>query len=210
MLFYVHSHVLLGSSNNAFQPILSAPLSHPKYRNEIIQVLETSAVLNIILHVLYSWSCVQHAPSFETLLTAITQLPRYDIDPKALIIPSNPIHGHLLSFAPLYPIELYTLAAQFDLHSLAAATSSHLLAFPLATISDRMAERMGALYLKRLLCLHVSRFDALKSILLRPPHPHPPTKECDFEGQKKLTRAWALASAYLAWEARPGLWRSNL
>ncbi|KAF9466654.1 hypothetical protein BDZ94DRAFT_1250416 [Collybia nuda] len=203
VLFYVHSHVLLGASNNAFLPILSASLSHPKYRTEIIQVPETSAVLNIILHILYSSSCVQHAPSFDTLFTAITQLPQYAFSPKTLVAPPNPIHGHLLSFAPLHSIELYTLAAHFDLNSLAAATSSHLLSFPLATISDDMAERMGAVYLKRLLCLHVNRFDALKSILLRAPHPHPPTKECDFEGQKKLTRAWALASAYLAWEARP-------
>jgi hypothetical protein len=204
VLFYVHSHVLLGASNNAFQPILSAPLSHPKYRDEVIQVPETSAVLNIILHVLYSWSCVHHAPSFDILTTAIRQMPHYAIHPKTLIIPSNPIHGHLLTFAPLHPIELYALAAQFDLHSLAAVTSSHLLSFPLVTIDDDMAERIGAVYLKRLLCLHVSRFDALKGILLRTPHPHPPTKDCHFEEQKKLTRAWALVSAYLAWEARPG------
>ena len=32
-----------------------------------------------------------------------------------------------------------------------------------------------------------------------------PTLECGFFEQKKLTRAWALASAYLTWDARPDM-----
>ncbi|KAF8970864.1 hypothetical protein BDZ97DRAFT_1694124 [Flammula alnicola] len=66
-----------------------------------------------------------------------------------------------------------------------------------------MAERIGAVYLRKLLRLHVGRFTSLKGISLHPPLPHPPTKECSFEDQRKLTRAWALVSAYLAWVARP-------
>jgi len=45
--------------------------------------------------------------------------------------------------------------------------------------------------------------DALKRLLISPPHPHPPTASCDFTEQKKLTRAWALASSYLLCDARP-------
>ena len=63
---------------------------------------------------------------------------------------------------------------------------------------------MGPVYLKRLFFLHFGRIDALKRVLLPPPHPHPPTQHCDFTEQKHLTRAWALASAYFAWDARPG------
>jgi hypothetical protein len=29
--------------------------------------------------------------------------------------------------------------------------------------------------------------------------------DCDFQQQKKLARAWSLASAYLALESRPGI-----
>lgn len=71
-----------------------------------------------------------------------------------------------------------------------------------------MAERIGAVYLKRLFFLHFGRAEALKRILLPPPHPHAPTPSCDFSDQKKLTRAWALASAYLAWDTRPGPYKS--
>jgi hypothetical protein len=52
--------------------------------------------------------------------------------------------------------------------------------------------------------LHVGRVDALKRILLPPPHQHPPTIDCGFSDQKGVTRAWALASSYLVWDARPG------
>jgi hypothetical protein len=91
---------------------------------------------------------------------------------------------------------------------MAVAVSSHLLSFPLATITDDVAERIGPVYLKRLFFLHFGRVDALKRLLLSPPHPHAPTAWCDFAEQKKITRAWALASAYLAWDARPGEHRS--
>ncbi|KAJ3546166.1 hypothetical protein NMY22_g2162 [Coprinellus aureogranulatus] len=88
--------------------------------------------------------------------------------------------------------------------------SSHLLGFPLFSLTDEMAERIGPVYLKRLFFLHFGRSDALKRVLLPPPQPHPPTHNCDFNEQKKLTRAWALASAYLAWEARPDLSTSTM
>lgn len=45
----------------------------------------------------------------------------------------------------------------------------------------------------------------LKRLLYSPPHPHGPTPQCDFAEQKKITRAWALASSYLLWNARPDL-----
>ena len=41
-------------------------------------------------------------------------------------------------------------------------------------------------------------------MVLTPPYPHGPTRACDFENQRVLKRAWAMASAQLAWDARPG------
>jgi hypothetical protein len=149
-------------------------------------------------------SCVHYSPTFPTVITAVNRLPTYGVSPKLTIVPSTPTYALLLSHAPLFPLELYALAASFDLYDLAVATSSHLLSFSLATLSDEMAEHIGPVYLKRLFFLHFGRSDALKRVLLPPPHPHAPTPWCDFDEQKKLTRAWALASAYLAWDARPG------
>ena len=96
------------------------------------------------------------------------------------------------------------LAAAHDLYELAVPVSSHLLSFALHSLTDELALRIGPVYMKRLFFLHLGRLDALKRLLLPPPHPHPPTAGCDFAEQKRLTRAWALASAYLAWDARPG------
>ena len=174
-------------------------------QESVVAVSEASAVLNIILHAIYDMSCAHYSPPFPLLVNAVDCLPVYGIDPKIRITPSTPLYAILLSYAPLFPLDLYALAAAHDIYDLAVATSSHLLSFPLATLSDEMALRMGPVYLKRLFFLHFGRSDALKRVLLPPPHPHPPTQWCDFTEQKKLTRAWALASAYLAWDARPGL-----
>lgn len=188
------------------------PYSKLQYEDpmSMVNVPEISSVLNVIIHMLYDTSSAQHSPSSEVLITAVNRMPFYEIDPKLHITPSTSLYTLLLSHAPLVPLEIYALASHFDLHELAVSTSSHLLSYPLATITDDMAERIGAVYLKRLLSLHVDRANALKRILLLPPHPHPQTRECDFTEQKKLTRAWALVSAYLAWDARPGLWTTFL
>ncbi|GLB43843.1 putative expressed protein [Lyophyllum shimeji] len=58
--------------------------------------------------------------------------------------------------------------------------------------------------------LHLTRLATLKELLLSPPHPHPPTKNCDFEQQKPLACAWALGAAYLAWEANPDLSNASI
>lgn len=211
VFFYVHTTTLLTISTNNFNSFLPAK-TPARDQDPVVRLDETSAVLNAILHTLYDMSCAHYSPAFETLSTTVKHLPVYGIDPKAHITPNRPLFALLFSYAPLFPLELYALAATSDLHELAVATSTHLLSFPLATLTDEMAQRIGPIYLKKLFFLHFGRADALKRVLLPPPPPHPPTPWCDLSEQKKLTRAWALASAYLAWDARPGdcvsLWTS--
>ncbi|KAF8076327.1 hypothetical protein FPV67DRAFT_410814 [Lyophyllum atratum] len=209
VFFYVHSHLLVGASENGFHSLLPPPPSS-KDQDPIVDAPETSTVLNIILHTIYDMSCAHYSPSFSHLCTAVRRLPFYGIHPKSRVMPGTPLYSLLLSQAPLYPLEVYTLSASFNLYELAVSTSSHLLSFPLSTLTDEMAEAIGPVYLKRLFFLHFGRSDALKRVLLSPPHPHAPTHWCDFSDQKKLTRAWALASAYLAWDARPDLSTSTM
>jgi hypothetical protein len=200
VFFYVNFHLLLAASENRFCELL--PTS--RQPSNVILVPENSTVLNIVLHSIYDLSCVHYSPSFAAVITAVNRLPVYGMSPKKCIAPSTQLFSLLLSHAPLYPLELYALAASHDLYDLAVSTSSHLLSFSLSSLTDEMAQLIGPIYLKRLFFLHFGRSDALKRILLPPPHPHPATSFCDFAEQKKLTRAWALASAYLAWDARPG------
>ncbi|KAG0709570.1 hypothetical protein DFH29DRAFT_992984 [Suillus ampliporus] len=206
VFFYVHAHVLLGVSENRFGGLLP-PSSKVTagHLGPVLVVPESSTILNIVLHAVYDMACSHYSPSFESLAEALSALASYGVSVKRHAGPSTPLHSLLLSHAPLHPLELYTLAATHDLYDLAVPTSSHLLSFSLASLTDEMADRIGAIYLKRLFFLHFGRADALKRLLLPPPHPHASTNDCDFIEQKRLTRAWALASAYLAWDARPDL-----
>ncbi|KAJ6530108.1 hypothetical protein B0H19DRAFT_1192118 [Mycena capillaripes] len=209
VFFHVHSHLLHDASTNAFRAMLP---SFPSDNDElpILNVPEPSPVLNVILHAIYDMSCAHYSPPFETLLSAVDSMPVYGLDPRSTILPSTPLFTVLLSHAPLFPLQLYALAAHHDIFDLAVPTSSHLLAFPLHRLTDDTVERMGATYLKRLFFLHSGRAEALKRVLGPPPHPHSPTPACDFHSQKDLTRAWALASAYLAWDVRPDMSTNTL
>ncbi|KAJ4466539.1 hypothetical protein J3R30DRAFT_3587403 [Lentinula aciculospora] len=205
VFFYVHSHTVLAASDNNLLSLIPTSSQKEQSSNMVIHVPEVSPILNVILHIIYDMSCSHYSPSFETLSAAVNRLPSYGINPHSRITPSTPIHTLLLSHAPLYPLDVYTLAAKHDLYDLAVSTSSHLLSFQLSSLTDEIAEAVGPKYLRRLFFLHIGRSDALKRILLQPPHPHAPTPWCDFTDQKTLTRAWALASAYLAWDARPDI-----
>ena len=176
----------------------------------MVVVPESSVVINVVLHTLYDLSCAQYTPTFDTLSKAIASMQKYGVTLKDRIAPSTPLFALLTSYAPVIPLPLYTLAAKFDLYDLAAFISSYSHSIPLSSLTDEMAEEIGPVYLKRLFFLHYGRADALRRILASPPHPHPPTRECDLTEQKKLSRAWVLASAYLGWDARPDLPNSEI
>ncbi len=119
---------------------------------------------------------------------------------------NTPLYTLLLSHAPLHPIEAYAVAAFQGLEDLAVAISSHLLGFQVTTLTDELAIAIGPIYLKRLLVLLHNRLEFLKRLVFSPPYPHGPGSNmngvlCD---SKAMNRAWAMASAQLAWEGRPG------
>ncbi|KAL1691732.1 hypothetical protein GGG16DRAFT_112865 [Schizophyllum commune] len=206
--FYLHQDVLLSSSDNAFDGLV--PAAPRDGQPPVTRISDSSQVFNVIAHTVYDMACAHYSPAFGTLVTAVHRLPAYGVSVRSRLAPGTPLYALLLCHSPLRPLDTYALAAQYDLFDLAQATSSHLLSLPLYTVSDEMAQRIGPVYLKRLFFLHFGRTEALKRILLQPPHPHPPTPWCDFTEQKKLVRAWALATAYLAWEARPDLSTSTI
>ncbi|KAH9948654.1 hypothetical protein B0H21DRAFT_707597 [Amylocystis lapponica] len=206
VFFYVHCHSLLEASDNNFDSFLSAELTKDSEDMlPIVSLPETASVLNVVLHTVYYMSCSHYSPSPDTLIAAVDTLVKYGIHIKAHIAPGTPLYSIILAQAPLAPMPMYALAAKHDLYELAVPISAHLLSFTLSALTDEQAAQMGSTYLRRLFFLHLGRIDALKRLLLEPPHLHPPTPTCDFVEQKKLTRAWALATAYLAWDARPDL-----
>ncbi|KIP07701.1 hypothetical protein PHLGIDRAFT_127472 [Phlebiopsis gigantea 11061_1 CR5-6] len=209
VFFYVHSPVLLRESSNRLNALLPPPeelaSQPPDGVGPVVPLPEPSTTLNLVLHTMYGLSCLHYSPSSATLNAGVDALAKYGVDLKQHIRPGTPLFEHLLGQSPAAPLDFYATAGHHNLWELAAAISPHLLHFPLSDLDDDIDNRMGAFYLKKLFFLHLGRVDALKRLLLPAPQGHPATPECDFLEQKKLTRAWALAAAYLTWDARPDL-----
>ena len=213
VFFYVHSTALLQFSTNSFNSIIPPyPVSPTSDDGSqpAISMPEDSHVLNIVLHLLYAIPCSHFCPSIDIISKVVTALKRYGVVMTSFATPDTCLYDLILSRAPLHPIELYAISAEHGLHDLAVAISPHLMSFKLATLTDEIVTQIGPTYLKRLFFLHLGRNEALKRLLFTAPTLHGPTPQCDFKEQKKLTRAWALAAAYLAWDARPGLSRRRV
>ncbi|KAM5543291.1 hypothetical protein V8D89_003165 [Ganoderma adspersum] len=198
--YYVHRQHLSRVSANAFAGLLT-------HRGFSISVLEPAAVIDIVIHTIYGMSCTHHNPSLDTIEAAIDALVKYGVAPHLYASSSQPLYMLLLLHAPYHPIEAYAVAGKYGLEDAAVAISGHLLAYNVSRISDELAIKMGPVYLRRLMNLHVNRAEALKSIVLTPPQTHPPNLMCaDSEtSQARLSRAWAFAAAQLAWAALPGM-----
>ncbi|KAJ7158366.1 hypothetical protein C8R43DRAFT_365011 [Mycena crocata] len=202
--FYIHSELLLNVSDNRFRAML--PVCRAEgHEPPILSIPEPSPILDIILHAIYNMPYTKYPPPFNILVKAVDSMPIYGINPKTIIRPSTSLFALFLSQAPLFPLELYTLAAHYDIIDLAVPASSHMLACPLSRLTDQVVERIGASYLKRLFLLQLDRTEALKRALSSPPRLHPPTANCNLSSQKALNRTWALMSAYLTLSARPDM-----
>ena len=204
VLFYLTFKVVLSFCKNTFEEFLGAAISEKKFRYTIIDIPETSPVLDIIVHLIYQISVVKQSPSFDDLETAVNRMPAYGLLPKDYITPSTPLYGLLLSYAPLHPIRVYSLAGHSNMEELAVRASSYLVSYDLFELSDDMAVSMGAVYLHRLMCLHYNLKESLKATLLQPPRLHPPIGACDAIEQNRLSRAWALTASYVAWSSKTG------
>ncbi|KAK0492125.1 hypothetical protein EDD18DRAFT_1184830 [Armillaria luteobubalina] len=201
--FNVHFNVLYDASNNGLSSLLPITTQEPGI--PVLNLPEQSDILNIILLTIYGKPIADYRPAFEVILTAVDSLERYGIQPQRYVKPAQPLFELLHFHIPHHPLDIYVLAAHYDLFQLAEAASSHLLSTALDTITEAQSMRMGAVYLKRLYDLHSRRIDALKNILIRSPEPHPSTRTCSLSDQNGVSRAWALSAAYLIWDARPDM-----
>lgn len=219
VLFYLNSNVLQSISTLAFakyiRPIPSgSAVASPSLAiaaaaalaeggiDDVTDVPESSTVLNVIAHALYDSSCAKHAPTLETIEVAIDRMPFYGIIPALHILPGKELYNLLLTHSPISALRVYALAAKHKLHELARQSSAHTLSLSMSLVSDELAQRMGSVYLKNLMLLHLARKEGFKTIVLPPPEKHIPTPSCPIEDQRKLHRAWALAAAYLAWDGK--------
>ncbi|EIN04836.1 hypothetical protein PUNSTDRAFT_122576 [Punctularia strigosozonata HHB-11173 SS5] len=163
-------------------------------------------MLNVVLHAIYNMAWTTPIPLFAVASSAVTSLVKYGFDVKTVFAPSTTLFGLFSrSYAASAPMDVYCFAASHDLALLAVVASRNLLSFPLCALDDALAEKMGPRYLRRLFFLHLGRTAALKRLLVPQPAQHPPNAVCGTAERQGLNRAWALASAYIAWDARPNL-----
>ncbi|KAL1744643.1 hypothetical protein HDZ31DRAFT_38094 [Schizophyllum fasciatum] len=207
--FYVAQRALTRASSNGFGTLLPAQGSSPN-GFPLAHTIDSSDVLNVILHVVHDMTPTRYTPSLPTLVAALERLPAYGLSPAQYVIPPCALYHALLAQAPLAPLPVYIAAARSGLHDLAVAVSPHPLSLPLHRMTDEDAAAMGPVYLKKLFLLHQSRIEALKEILGPAPYPHPETSDCSFADQRKVARAWQLASAYLVAEGRPDMYPSMM
>ena len=195
--FYAHRCVLQYASKNAFGGFLTC-------HDESIKIPEVSAVLSLVLHIVYGLSCLQLTPTLDTIETAANVLIKYGVPLRNVTAPNSPLYQLILSHAPHRPIDAYAFAAYYNLEALAVAVSSHLLAYNTSNLTDEISTKMGPVYLKRLFDLHETRRSALKAIVMKPPRMHRPNLACGTGEQRQLTQAWAFAAAEMAWDVQPG------
>lgn len=176
----------------------------------IIRLGDSSNIVNIILHAIYERSLDAFCPTLDEVIMAVDRMPAYGIQPQAIITRSNPLYVFTLSISPIYPLQVYAFAARHKIESLTVDCSSHLLSFPLDSISDDVAALMGPLYLKRLFELHRRRQRELRELILRPSRPHAPSRRCDFTKQREVDKAWTVAAACLVADGRADVSNNKL
>lgn len=173
-------------------------------------VLETSVVLNIVLHIVYDLPCDRYCPTFENIEDALKALKKYGVDIMKCINPSSNIFRTLMDTASSNPLTVYALASSYDIPALCTSVSAYLLSVPLTSIPDEVCINIGVIYLRKLLVLQSGRIDTLKGLILPPPLKHAPSAKCDYIAQGRLARAWALTCAYVTWKTRPDIDRETV
>ena len=170
----------------------------------IILVPESSPVLNLVLHCVYDLPCTRFPSSVEDISNCVATIIKYGLPLAAYASKGGTLYNLVLHKAPTAGILMYTLAAQHGLEQLAVAISPFLLSFDLAMLTDDLVKRMGAVYLRRLVFLHLGRIAALKRLLSPPSDYHAPDDDCGTEDHNALMNAWGLAVASLTWDPKPG------
>ena len=140
-------------------------------------------------------------PSTESLGQLFTALLKYGYALDKVISPSSDPFAYLLLLADEKPLQIYSLAAHYSFEALAVPASTKALRIGLSDVDEPLAITMGPLYLLRLMHLHLSRLNRLKSLLLSPPAMHNDTDTCKLHDRLSVQRAFGLTAGYLTWEA---------
>lgn len=190
VFFYVHRHVLDGSSENGF--------GAGNVGRSLIAVDDDAVTLNIILHAVYDRPSDKFSPTVLQLIRAVDRMPIYGMSVPQLVQQTSNLFTLLSSMINPNPLDIYALAAYHSLDALAILASSHLVLFDLSSLPEEMIDRIGGHYLRRLSELQMSRNQELLDILAKAPlfaHDECPADPCG---------AWAFAGYSVLKIMNPG------
>ncbi|KAF8315140.1 hypothetical protein DL93DRAFT_2057543 [Clavulina sp. PMI_390] len=206
--FYVHSRLLLKRSSNAFAFLITPPddISRMSADESISGQGGKAEVLNLLLHAVYNLNPARYVPSLEALSCLPGTLLNYGFSLDEHLSPDSELTRLYLNYTRSQPVDVYAVAAAYGLEYIAQKASRPSLTTPLTSVTDKQVIMMGSVYLRRLVQLHHNRLEALKKILLTLPtwHGRNNPVACD-DTEANAYQVWALAMAYLAWEARPDM-----
>ncbi|KAF9519324.1 hypothetical protein BS47DRAFT_24250 [Hydnum rufescens UP504] len=196
VFFHVHRQQL-AASVNSFASLLIDPTVHT------IILQESSPVVNCFLSLVYGFSCRPYSPSFGVISEAFDAVLKYGFSLPVLVPPESELFQDLLHAADSHPLRVYTLAAHHSYEALAVAASAKTLSMNINEVTESIASEMGSPYLLRLTHLHSDRKETFKELMHVAPDSHPQSPGCTPERQSSAMRAYALAAAYLVWQATP-------
>ncbi|KAG2011358.1 hypothetical protein CC2G_011487 [Coprinopsis cinerea AmutBmut pab1-1] len=198
VLFYLNIPAMQRLSHTAFNSLIPPnTTTSSSEEDQAIDVPESSAVFDVLAHALYDISCAAHTHPLEVILSAIDRMSLYSITPTHLIFPGSHLYQLLLNHASTSPLQIYALAGQHGIHELAVHSSQYSMLYPISAMTDDLACRTGAVYLKKLLVLHTFRHDTFKRIISRPLELHPSSSDCDPHERAELEYAWVVATTGL-------------
>ncbi|KAG9000082.1 hypothetical protein FRB94_005661 [Tulasnella sp. JGI-2019a] len=162
----------------------------------IAYVDEPSEVLNIILHIVYETPVAHHGPSLNLIDQALSRLSKYGIQAPPVNRGSD-VWTLLLNFGHRDPVRVYAIAASHAIEPICIAASELTLKVALDVVTEEDALKMGAVFLRRLLFLHLGRQQALKRIILEPPMAHKASQTCSIADRQLIEQRWSLGVADL-------------
>ncbi|KAF9496314.1 hypothetical protein BDN71DRAFT_1374257, partial [Pleurotus eryngii] len=125
VFFYVHSSVICSTSNNIMCSFLTSNSPKNPQAADQATIQYPDGMLNIMLHFINNISPAHNSPLLQA------------VEPSRCIRCGNNVQSYnqhhesslatfLAAHAPLYPIEVYALAAPINLHSLTQSASLYL------------------------------------------------------------------------------------
>lgn len=206
--FYVHQSRLLNASKSYFNGLLLPYLGHellPETTPPCLQLSENSAIVDVLLHIIYDIPLQQHGSTLGALLETVKALEKYGLPFDIYLVPGSSLFEDIVLKTSYKPLDVYAVAAEHDLFEMACRASEHLLNLPLVFISEAMVQRLGITYMHMLYNLHLGRMYVLQRLVMGPPESHEPVLLCGVSNYETLKAAWSVAVCELLSKASPGM-----